>query len=416
MFRSCGAKDVFGTEGVVGLLTWFESMESVLHIIQIRGWEAAIAQPWEDFKKLLMEEYCPNDEIQKLESEFWNHKMVGSDIDRGLAPKIKANVTSFKPDTIQSAVSMANHLTTDGIKDGIFKKNENVGDKKRSNNQFKNRGRNDRNNIQMTERNFVVTAPDQEQVQCQYVGPHPKCAKCNFHNSGNCPTCGRCNQVGHYTRYCTSRTATERPRPTCYECGDPNHLKRNCPRNQARGRAFAMGAAKAPQDSNVVMGTFSLNDHFATILFASGADFSFISTNLLPLIDMKPNELEGRTFIINLRMDWLSKLRAKIVCYEKIVQIPLSNREILEVHGEHSKGNLKQLKTMKVDEQKVRDILVVCNFPGIFPKGLSGLPPSREVEFRIDLIPRAMPVAKSPYHLAPTEMNELSNQLKEIQD
>ncbi|GJQ96836.1 putative reverse transcriptase domain-containing protein [Tanacetum coccineum] len=214
-FRSCGAKEFFGTEGAVGLLTWFESIESVLHIskcpaesqvefascmlhgrsltwwntlVQTRGRAAAIAQPWEDFKKLLMEEYCPGDEIQKLESEFWNHKMVGSDIDdytarfhelarlvphmvtpenqrvnryiQGLAPEIKANVTSSRPTTIQSVVSMANRLTTDGIKDGIFKKKENAGNKKRSNDQFKNQGRNDRKKRQRTERNFAITALD----------------------------------------------------------------------------------------------------------------------------------------------------------------------------------------------------------------------------------------------------------------
>nr|GEU49972.1 putative reverse transcriptase domain-containing protein [Tanacetum cinerariifolium] len=81
-------------------------------------------------------------------------------------------------------------------------------------------------------------------------------------------------------------------------------------------------------------------------------------------------------------MDWLSKLRAKIVWFEKIVQILLSNGEILEVHGEH----------------------------------LSGLPPSCEVEFRIDLILEAMHVAKSPYRFVPTEMQEMSNQLKELQE
>ncbi|GJW45765.1 putative reverse transcriptase domain-containing protein [Tanacetum coccineum] len=96
-FRASGAKEFFGTEGAVGLLTWFESTESVLHItkcpaesqvefaasmlqgraltwwntlVQTRGRAAAIAQPWEDFKKLPMKEYCPDDEIQKLESEF----------------------------------------------------------------------------------------------------------------------------------------------------------------------------------------------------------------------------------------------------------------------------------------------------------------------------------------------------------
>ncbi|GKC92824.1 hypothetical protein Tco_1158266 [Tanacetum coccineum] len=94
-----------------------------------------------------------------LKSQRVNHYI------RGLALEIKANVTSSKPDTIQGAVSMANHLTTDDIKDGIFKKKEIVGDKKRSNNQFKNRGRNDRNKRQMTGRNFVVTAPDQIHVQ-----------------------------------------------------------------------------------------------------------------------------------------------------------------------------------------------------------------------------------------------------------
>ncbi|GJS49241.1 putative reverse transcriptase domain-containing protein [Tanacetum coccineum] len=113
-------------------------------------------------------------------------------------------------------------------------------------------------------------------------------------------------------------------------------------------------------------------------------------------------------------MDWLLKL--KIVCYEKIVQISLSNKDILEVHGEHPEGNLKQLKTMKVNELKLEDILVVREFLGVFLKELSGLPPSREVEFRIDLIHGAVPVAKSPYRLAPTEMQELSNQLKELQE
>ncbi|GKD53947.1 putative reverse transcriptase domain-containing protein [Tanacetum coccineum] len=71
---------------------------------------------------------------------------------------------------------------------------------------------------------------------------------------------------------------------------------------------------------------------------------------------------------------------------------------------------------MKVNEPKLEDIPVIHEFHGVFLKDLLGLPPSREVEFRIDLILGAMPVAKSPYRLAPTEMQELSNQLKELQD
>ncbi|GKC05700.1 retrotransposable element Tf2 [Tanacetum coccineum] len=71
---------------------------------------------------------------------------------------------------------------------------------------------------------------------------------------------------------------------------------------------------------------------------------------------------------------------------------------------------------MKIDEKKLEDILLIRNFPGVFPEELSGLPSSREVEFHIDLIHGAMPIAKLPYHLAPTEMQELSNQLKELQE
>ncbi|GKA96018.1 hypothetical protein Tco_0818113 [Tanacetum coccineum] len=71
--------------------------------------------------------------------------------------------------------------------------------------------------------------------------------------------------------------------------------------------------------------------------------------------------------------------------------------EILEVHGEHPEGKLKLLKTMKVDELKLEDTPVVRKFPSVFLEDLPGLPKSREVEFCIDLVPRAMPIAKSPY-------------------
>ncbi|GJT02040.1 putative reverse transcriptase domain-containing protein [Tanacetum coccineum] len=403
---------------------------------------AAIAQPWDDFKKLLMEEYCPDDEVQKLESKIWNHKIVGSNIDgytarfnelarlvphmvtlesryvnryiRGLAPKIKAHVTSSKRATIQGAVSMANHLTTDGIKDRLFKKKENARNKRRSNDQNRNRGRDDRNKRQRTGKNFALTAPEQGQGQHQYAGQYPKCAK---------------------------------PRPTCFECGDPNHFRRNCPRmnrattsggnrpnhvlaiegntnqgnnrNQAQGRAFGLGVAEAPQDPNVMTGTFSLNDHFATVLFDSGADYSFISTNFLPLINMKPSIISPGYEIeiasgVNVETNKIIRgCRLELEGHTLIIDlIPFG----YEVHGERPEGNLKQLKTMKVNKPKLEDIPVVREFPGVFPEDLSGLPPSREVEFRIDLIPGAMPVAKSPYRLAPTEMQELSNQLKELQE
>nr|GEX77862.1 reverse transcriptase domain-containing protein [Tanacetum cinerariifolium] len=159
------------------------------------------------------------------------------------------------------------------------------------------------------------------------------------------------------------------------------------------------------------------------------ADFSFISTKFTPLLNVKPSivcpgyvievangkkeeldkiihdckvELGNYLFTIDLiplghgsfdvmvRMDWLSKNKDEIVCHEKVVRIPL--------------------------EGELSDIPIVRYFTDVFSKGLSRLPPQRKVEFRIDLIPRAALVVKSPYRLAPSELQELSEKLQELQD
>ncbi|GJT20775.1 putative reverse transcriptase domain-containing protein [Tanacetum coccineum] len=123
-------------------------------------------------------------------------------------------------------------------------------------------------------------------------------------------------------------------------------------------------------------------------------------------------------------MDWLSYHRAIIVCYEKIVRIPLLNGEILEIQGERPGKDPRSLSCIKDDEKKLDDIRIVRDFPEdvekklddiriirdfpeVFLDDLTGLPPVREIEFRIDLIPGALPVVKSPCRLAPSEMLEL---------
>ncbi|GKB31442.1 putative reverse transcriptase domain-containing protein [Tanacetum coccineum] len=70
----------------------------------------------------------------------------------------------------------------------------------------------------------------------------------------------------------------------------------------------------------------------------------------------------------------------------------------------------------KAKEKEQEEIVVVRYFPEVFPDDLSGLPPVQKIKFRIELIPKAIPVAKSPYRLAPSELEELSGQLKELQD
>ncbi|GKB17017.1 putative reverse transcriptase domain-containing protein [Tanacetum coccineum] len=120
-------------------------------------------------------------------------------------------------------------------------------------------------------------------------------------------------------------------------------------------------------------------------------------------IDLMPIKLGSFDVVIG--MEWLSKYHAKILCDGKVVHIPI-NGETLII----------RVMEKKSDEKKLEDIPVVKEFPDVFPEDLPGLPPVRQVEFQIDLIPGAAPVARTPYRLAPSEMQELSNQLQELTD
>ncbi|GKE44458.1 putative reverse transcriptase domain-containing protein, partial [Tanacetum coccineum] len=70
----------------------------------------------------------------------------------------------------------------------------------------------------------------------------------------------------------------------------------------------------------------------------------------------------------------------------------------------------------KSEKKRLEDVPIVQDFPGVFPEDLPGLPPTRQVEFQIDLVPSAAPIARAPYRLAPSEMKELSEQLKELSE
>ncbi|GJR12420.1 putative reverse transcriptase domain-containing protein [Tanacetum coccineum] len=195
---------------------------------------------------------------------------------------------------------------------------------------------------------------------------------------------------------------------TYYGCGKKGHFKDKCPkgRNQqnegARARAYVV-VENPQQNPNVVTGTFLLNDHYACILFDFVAEKSFVSSAFIPFIDVAPTALN-------------TSYEVELANRKVIVHIPLSNGEILEVQGERPEKDPGSLACIKADKKKLNDIRVVRDFPEVFPDDLSGLPPVREIEFRVDLILSALPVVKSPYRLAPSEMSELSNQLKELQE
>ncbi|GJY92339.1 putative reverse transcriptase domain-containing protein [Tanacetum coccineum] len=224
---------------------------------------------------------------------------------------------------------------------------------------------------------------------------------------------------------------------------------------EARGKAYVLGGGEANPESNVVTGTFLLNNHYASMLFDSGADRSFVSTTFSTLLDITPDTLDvsyaveladgrisktntvlrgctlgllGHPFNIDLMlvdlgsfdvivgMDWLVNHRAVIVCDEKIMRIPYGD-EVLIVQGDSSdKGNnSKKLKT-SWRRSNLRTCLSYGTFRKSFKNDFPGLPPMRQVEFQIDLVSGGAPMARAPYRLAPSELQELSTQLQELSD
>nr|GEV92240.1 hypothetical protein [Tanacetum cinerariifolium] len=269
-----------------------------------------------------------------------------------------------------------------------------------------------------------------------YTGDLPLCTKCNYHHTGQCaPKCGKCKRYGHTTtdfRVITNNNNNNKNKKAgaCYECGNTGHIKKNCPKlknhgndsgnNVAQGRVYALGWRDASPDSNVITGTFLLNNRYTKILFDTGADRSFVSTTFSALIDITPTALEthydveladGKIIRVNtiirgctlnftnhpfnidlmpvplgsfdviIGMDWLTKYHGVIICDEKIVP-----QEYLSKGCDVFLANVttKEAKD-KSEGRRLEDVPIVRKFPKVFPQDLSGIPPARPVEFQIDL-------------------------------
>nr|GFB41725.1 hypothetical protein [Tanacetum cinerariifolium] len=374
------------------------------------GHDAAYGMPWKTRIKMMTNKYCPRNEIRKLEMEMWDLKVKGTDLAsytqrfqelallcgrmfskesdkikkyiRGLPDMFHGSVVASKPKTMQEAVEIATELMDKKIR--TFSERETANKRKFENTSINTQNQQQQSNKrQNTDRVYTVASGKKK----QYGGSKALCAKCNYHHDGPCaPKCHKCNKVGHFARDCKNMANTNNAnnqrgiglgqKTTCYECGVQRHFKRECPklknnnnhgnqggRNNAPARVYAVGRAGTDPDVNVM---------------------------------------------------------TVITCAEKIVRIPWGN-ETLIIHGDGSnQGNatrlsiisctktkkymmkgfpifLAHITTKKIEDKsekkRLGNVPIVQNFLEVFPEDLPGLPPTRPVEFQIDLVPGASPVA-----------------------
>nr|GEV16866.1 reverse transcriptase domain-containing protein [Tanacetum cinerariifolium] len=393
-FLACNPKEYDGKGGAVVFTRWIEKMENVQEMsgcsvdqkvkytvgsfigkaltwwnsqIRTLSQEVAVSMSWNEFKFMMIEEFCPSHEMKKLETELWNHAMVEA-------------VHAAYTDRFHELARLVTHLVTPKSRkierNGSIKKVEkrgNVGEPSKDKNGM------DDNQRTRTGNAFAFAA----------ILP--------------CRTCFNCNLPGHLEKYCrgiprnvnhvNARNPTIR---ACYKYGSTDHVRSACPRlNMAQG-------PKKNRSNQVIVNNRGQGrgnqGNKARGIEPNELGFRYeieIASRQLVEIDKVIKicklEIEGHVFDIDLIpfghrsfdviivMDWLSNHRAEIICHEKVVRTPLLDGKV-------------------------------------FLDDLSRLPPVLEIKFRFELFPEAMPVAKSPYRLAPSELEELSGQLKELQD
>ncbi|GJU16294.1 putative reverse transcriptase domain-containing protein [Tanacetum coccineum] len=518
-FMKCNPDNFHGTEGVVELRRWFEKTEMTFGIsecaedkkvkfavatlrgpvltwwnskVAILGLDVANQIGWTEMKKLMTTEFCPAEELQRMENELWNLKvreynmvdytqrfnelalmcprMVEQEsvkVDayiRGLTDNIKFQARNER-------ILEGNKQKWDNFQNGNISGKSNHKDNSRQSSQ---------NNQKQGNARAMTTSPNKEKVS---FGSLPVCERYFTLHVGQCTIkCHKCGKIGHKARYCKETNvatgANAQPVCTCYDCSEQGHTRNRCPKKvkqeevgEVCSRAYTIKDVE-PQGPNVVTGMFPLNNRYASVLFDSGFDRSFVDTRFSSMLDINPVKIDtscevdladGRivskntvlkgctlnlvnhlfeidlmpielgTFDVIIGMDWLVKHDAVIVCGEKVVHIPYENKT-LTVESDKGVSQLKVISCIKArkyiergfhlflahvnekkpKEKQLEDVPVIRDFPEVFPDDLPGLPPLRQVEFRINLVPGAAPVARAPYRLALSEMGELSEKLREL--
>ncbi|KAI3775825.1 hypothetical protein L1987_45579 [Smallanthus sonchifolius] len=377
-------------------LCWWENLVIAL------GDKAIDRMTWEELKRLLIEEFCPDNEMDKLERDFLKLE-VGGMTHREYTTKFNRMARLLRQCTMKSSVpAPANQRESGQISRKVKIR----------------RMKEERN----WNRVVVLNVPNVANCIPENVGMAVIVATvANLDTESECPT-------------------LKISPPMIIKDGKEKEA------SKAKSRAYTLTTEEAKALPDVVSGTFLVNNVPATVLFDSRASRSFVSLDFYPSLH-RPTIRLSETFEVETAIGKTMKVaeviqdcfinleghRFPVKLYPMILEgfnivlgmdcdkIRSAVRIISMIKPTKfmSQGNeayLAYVIDSKVKTKELKDVPVVCDFADVFPEELPGIPPEREVEFRIDLVPGAKPVAKAPYRLAPSEMRELMSQLQELLD
>nr|GEY26317.1 hypothetical protein [Tanacetum cinerariifolium] len=402
-FMKCQPLNFKGTEGVVGLTRWIEKMESVFQInggaienqvkfatctlldAALTWWNSQIrslgldaySMTWELLKKKMTDKYCSQGEIKKLEIELWNLKVKGNNvpsyiehyqeltlictkfvanetekIDKyvsGVPDNIYESVKASKPKMLDETIELANDLMDQKLRTYVKRQTNN---KRKADDSFRN---NHGHQQQPLKRQNVAKIYNMGTGEKKpYNGNFPKCTKCHFHHNGPCTQ--KCNMVGHFARDCRSS-------------GNANMGEIV----NAQGWVYAVGNAERKRnasrdpDSNVVTSIFLLNNCYASFLFDTGTDRSFISTAFSSLVDIVPTPL-GNSYDVELADVLKKKMMDKYYPQRELkkIEIHIWNLKV--------KGNDVPTYTNHFQELTLICTKFIANENEKIDKYISGLP------------------------------------------